>query len=122
MVEGLGITGDMDTPGQCKDCILGKHAACPYDKEVIPEEDVLEHIHIDMWRPASVKSVGGASYLMVLINGRSAMKFSYPLSHKTGDLTLQVFSEFHVGVSNHPTSRSTTHAHHQSGPSGASSQ
>jgi len=98
MVEGLSITGDMNIPGQCEDCILGKHAACLYDEEVIPEEEVLERIHINMWGPASIKSVGGASYLMVLVDGGSAMKFGYPLSHKTGDLTLQVFSKFHVAV------------------------
>jgi len=98
MVEGLSITGDVNIPGQCEDCILRKHAAHPYDKEVILEEEVLERIHIDMWRPASIKSVGGASYLMVLVDGGSAMKFGYPLSHKTGDLTLQVFSEFHVAA------------------------
>jgi len=58
MVEGLSITRNMDTPGQCEDCILGKHATRPYDEEVIPEKEVLEHVHIDMWGPASVKSVG----------------------------------------------------------------
>ena len=98
MVEGLSITRDMNIPGQYKDCILGKHAAHPYDEEVIPEKEVLERIHIDMWGPASIKSVGGALYLMVLVDGGSAMKFGYSLSHKTGDLTLQVFSEFHVAT------------------------
>ena len=98
MVEGLSITRDMNIPGQCEDCILGKHAARPYDEEVILEEDILEHIHIDMWGPASVRSVGGALYLMVLVDGGSAMKFGYPLSHKTEELTLQVFSEFHVAA------------------------
>ena len=98
MVEGLSVTGDMNIPGQCEDCILGKRAAHPYDEEVIPEEDVLERVHIDMWGSASVRSVGGASYLMVLVDGGSAMKFGYPLSHKTGELTLQVFSEFHVAA------------------------
>jgi len=88
----------MDIPGQCKDCILGKHTAHPYDEEVIPKKEVLECVHIDMWGPASVKSVEGALYLMVLVDGGSAMKFSYSLSHKTGDLTLQVFSEFHVAA------------------------
>ena len=97
-MEGLSITGDMNIPGQCKNCILEKHAACPYDEEVILEEEVLECIHIGMWGPASVKSIGGASYLMVLIDGGSAMKFGYSLSHKTGDLMLQVFSEFHVAA------------------------
>ena len=92
LVEGLSITGDMDIPGKCEDCILGKHAARPYD------EEVLERVHIDMWGPASVRSVGGASYLMVLVDGGSATKFGYPLSHKTGDLTLQAFTEFHVAA------------------------
>ena len=98
MLEGLGITRSMDVPGKCEDCILEKHAACPYDKKVTPKREVLEHVYINMWGPASVKSVGGASYLMVLIDGGSAMKSSYPLSHKTGDLTLQVFTEFHVAA------------------------
>jgi len=35
---------------------------------------------------------------MVLLDGGSAMKFGYPLSHKTGDLTLQVFFKFHVAA------------------------
>jgi hypothetical protein len=98
LVEGLSITGDMNVPGKCEDCILGKHVARPYDEEVTPEEEVLERVHIDLWGPASVKSIGGASYLMVLVDGGSAMKFGYPLSHKTGDLTLQVFTEFHVAA------------------------
>ena len=64
----------------------------PYNEGVIPEKEVLE-VHINIWGPASVKSVGGALYLMVLVDGGSAMKFRYPLSHKMGELTLQVFSD-----------------------------
>jgi hypothetical protein len=75
LVDGLTITGNMDMAGKCEDCILGKHAACAYDEDVTSEDGVLEHIRIDMWGPASVKSVGGASYLMVLVDGGSAMKF-----------------------------------------------
>jgi len=63
---------------------------------VEPEDEVLKRIHIDLWGPASVKSVGGALYLMVLVDGGSSMKFGYLLSHKTANLTLQVFTEFHL--------------------------
>ena len=96
LVDGLIIEEDGNAPGKCEDCILGKHAAWLYDKEVEPKDEVLEHIHVDLWGPASVKSVGGALYLMVLVDGGSSMKFGYPLSHKTADLTLQVFTEFHL--------------------------
>jgi len=96
LVDGLTIEEDGNAPGKCEDCILGKHAAWPYDKEVEPEDEVLERIHVDLWGPASVESVRGALYLMVLVDGGSSMKFGYPLSHKMADLTLQVFTEFHL--------------------------
>ena len=96
MIDGLTVAGSMDIAGKCEDCILRKQVACVYDEDVTPEDGVLKHVHIDMWGPASVKSVGGALYLMVIVDGGSAMKFSYPLSHKTTELTLQVFMEFHV--------------------------
>ena len=98
LVEGLKVTGHLDVSGKYEDCILGKHVAHLYDEEVVPEKDMLERVYIDMWGPASVKSVGGASYLMVLVDSGSVMKFSYSLSHKTGNLMLQAFTEFHVAV------------------------
>jgi len=48
LVDGLTIEKDGNAPGKCEDCILGKHAAQPYDEEVEPEDEVLGRIHVDL--------------------------------------------------------------------------
>lgn len=41
----------------------------PFNNHGIREEEVLERVHLDIWGPARVKSAGGASYFMMIMDG-----------------------------------------------------
>ncbi|KAF5368208.1 hypothetical protein D9615_010532 [Tricholomella constricta] len=65
LVDGLNIKGGLSVKGLCEDCVYGKHTARPYDGVVIPESEVNHRAHFDLWGPAMVISMGGASYMML---------------------------------------------------------
>ena len=52
----------------------------------------LDYIHSDLWGPARVTSVGGASYMLTIIDDFSRKVWSFFLKHK-GD----VFSSLEIG-------------------------
>ena len=58
-VEGLNIMTLTQQPSLCEDCIMGKQTHCPFDGNTHPEMEVLECIHIDLWRPFHIVLTGG---------------------------------------------------------------
>ncbi|PPQ72485.1 hypothetical protein CVT25_000137 [Psilocybe cyanescens] len=63
LVDGLSIIGpDAEVTGICEDCVYGKQTNRPYDEKVEPETELLERVHLDLWGPARVESVGGAKH------------------------------------------------------------
>ncbi|KIY61002.1 hypothetical protein CYLTODRAFT_363489, partial [Cylindrobasidium torrendii FP15055 ss-10] len=64
LVEGMEVTGKK-VEGRCVDCILGKAHKHPFDDIVIPEKEVLERVHLDLFGKARVASHGGANYMML---------------------------------------------------------
>ncbi|EDR06651.1 retrovirus-related pol polyprotein [Laccaria bicolor S238N-H82] len=96
LVDGLNVLGDVKLDGKCEDCIYGKQTARPYDGAVEPETEVLEWVYGDLWGPARVRSVGGAVYMFVLNDGGSSYRVGYFLTSKSGDATLDAFSEYHT--------------------------
>lgn len=97
MVEGLTITGD-EPSGLCKDCIMGKHARRPFDKIFAKETQVLERVHIDLWGPSPVKSIGGKTYLMSITNGALSYAEVFFLPDKTMESTLAAFRLYHISA------------------------
>lgn len=56
LVDGLDILKPEkdEAIGLCEDCIFGKQTNRPYDEKVVPEKEVLERVHMDLWGPARV--------------------------------------------------------------------
>ena len=80
IVNGLTILGEMKIRGICKDCVYGKHTARPYDGEIQVKQHANTCTHIDLWGPATVTSLGGASYLMLVADDRMARLSDFFLS------------------------------------------
>lgn len=95
LADGLVVKGDLQVPGLCEDCIYGKHASCPYDGEVTPEGSPNECVHINLWGPASTTSLGGATYMMLAVDGGSSHMSGYFLARKDAETTLTAFTSYH---------------------------
>ncbi|KAJ3552016.1 hypothetical protein NP233_g12967 [Leucocoprinus birnbaumii] len=94
LVDGLDVVGDLEMEGSCEDCIFGKMHARPYDEEVVPEKELLECLHIDLWGPSPVISAGGSKYFMLIMDGASSFRAVEFLREKTAEATLQVLKDF----------------------------
>jgi hypothetical protein len=94
LLDGLQVTGDIDARGTCEDCIYGKHTARPYDEKFEKEKEVLERVHCDLFVMTSSPSFGGASYMMLMTDGKSSVKHGYFITHKSADATLDALKEY----------------------------
>jgi hypothetical protein len=94
MVDGLQIRDGKEVIGMCEDCIYGKQTNRPYDEKVTPETEVLARVHMDLWGPARVTSVGGAAYALIMTDGASSYRKEYFLSEKSADSTLKAITEY----------------------------
>ena len=94
LVDGLHTYGDLSMRGQCEDCIYGKHTSWPYNKNVAKETNVLERVHIDIWRPAQTQSAGGSRYFTIMMDGFSSYKTVTFLPAKSADITLKVLKSY----------------------------
>ena len=104
LLDGLVVKGQLTVPGICEDCIYGKHAARPYNATVEPEGAPNDCVHIDLWGPASVMSMGGAMYMMVAVDGGSSYLSVFFLTRKDSPTTLTALSSYHT-ESEHQTGR-----------------
>lgn len=96
MVDGLKIKGDLEVKGLCEDCIYGKHTSRPYSGKRETESKPKECMYIDLWGPASTKSLGGAVYMMLLADGCTARLTGYFLTCKDAVTTLTAFTNYHA--------------------------
>lgn len=96
LVDGLVIKGELNVSGVCEDCVYGKHASRPYDAEVVPEGAANECVHIDLWGPSSVSSLGGAVYMMVAVDGGTSNMSAFFLTRKDATTTLAAFTTYHT--------------------------
>jgi hypothetical protein len=101
LVDGLQIVDGKESLGMCEDCIYGKQASRPYDERVVPEKEVLERVHVDLWGPARVQSSGGARYAMIFTDGGSSFRKEYFLAEKSGDAVLQALKHYKVEAELH---------------------
>jgi hypothetical protein len=63
LIDSLEII-DVQSAGQCEDCILANLKCRAFNDEVIPETVLLHWTNIDIWGPSSIASEGGALYAM----------------------------------------------------------
>lgn len=94
LVSGLDTIGQLQMMETCEDCIFGKMHMRAYDKEVVCEAEILEHVHIDLWGPSLVVSASGACYFMLIMDGASAFQYIEFLREKTADATLDMLKKF----------------------------
>ena len=96
LIDGLVVKSSMETKGVCEDCMYRKHATCSYNTKVEPETHPNQCIHIDLWGPASVVSLGGASYLMLTADSATSWLTSFFLSQKDTKTTFEAFKAYYI--------------------------
>jgi len=96
LVSGLDTVGQLQIIGTCEDCIFGKMHMRAYNKEVVHEAEILEHIYIDLWGLLLVVSAGRAHYFMLIVDGASVFQYVEFLREKMVDATLNILKRFLV--------------------------
>jgi histone deacetylase 1/2 len=95
LVDGLTVSGH-DLCGKCEDCIIGRQARRPFDRETERSLDVLELVSFDLWGPSRIQSVGGKLYFMPIVDAGSSYKHGAYLSDKSDSSTIAAFNTFRV--------------------------
>jgi Reverse transcriptase (RNA-dependent DNA polymerase)/GAG-pre-integrase domain/gag-polypeptide of LTR copia-type len=93
LVDGLRISEDKLT-GKCEACILGRQTRRPFDGSTEKDLSPLELVSFDLWGPSRTQSVGGKSYLMIIVDGGTSYKYGAYLSDKSDLTTLAAFDIF----------------------------
>jgi hypothetical protein len=62
--------------------IFDKHKRVKPNASVHTTKGILEHVHADLWGPSYKKSLGGASYMLTIIDDYSRKVWPYFLKHK----------------------------------------
>jgi hypothetical protein len=97
LVDGL-IISKTTINGKCKDCIMGHQTHQPFNG--VTEKDLapLEFVTFNLWEPSHVQSVGGKTYIMVIVNGGISYKYGVYLPDKSDKATIEAFDVFHIRV------------------------
>ena len=93
LVDGLNIS-HLTLNGKCENCILGRQTRRPFDR--VTEKDLapLDLVAFDLWGPSRTKSIGGKSYLMIILDAGTSWKWGGFLSDKSDTVTLAAFDDF----------------------------
>jgi len=94
LVDGLDVSGEPSIGGLYKDYIYGKHTAHPYHKNKSKENEVLQHVYVDIWGPCQIQSAGEATYFMIIMDSFSSYRTVTFLKHKSVETTLKIFNNF----------------------------
>jgi Integrase core domain len=95
LVDGMSIHGDLKSDGLYEDCVFGKHSRRPFTYHIEAEQEPLERVYIDVWRPSQVASPGGHCYFLSIDDGGSLWCQPYFMPDKTAENTLLAFQDFH---------------------------
>lgn len=94
LVDGLKIS-TTTLVGKCENCILGRQTRRPFDGTTTDKAvDPLDLISFDLWGPSRVQSIGGKSYLMIIVDAGTSFKYGAYLSDKSDITTLSIFDVF----------------------------
>jgi hypothetical protein len=55
----------------CENCIFGKHKRVKFNASIHTTKGKLEYMHADLWGPSCKKSLGGAIYMLTIIDDYS---------------------------------------------------
>lgn len=85
-----GMDGVSDKGMECRECTLGKMHKPPFNhRRGITSRGILELLHMDLCGPMREESIGGSSYLMVVVDDFSRKTFTIPVKRKN-----DAFEEF----------------------------
>ena len=73
----------------CEHCIFGKHKRVKFNTFVHTTKGILDYVNSDLWGPARKSSLGGALYMMTIIDDYSRKVWPYFLKNKS-----EAFSAF----------------------------
>nr|GFB48752.1 retrotransposon protein, putative, Ty1-copia subclass [Tanacetum cinerariifolium] len=80
----------------CEYCIFGKHKRVKFNTSVHTTEGILDYVHSDLWGPSQEASLGGARYMLTIIDDYSRRVWPYFLKHKSE--AFSAFKEWKVMV------------------------
>nr|AAL75759.1 Putative pol polyprotein [Oryza sativa Japonica Group]AAL91607.1 Putative pol polyprotein [Oryza sativa Japonica Group]AAP51772.1 retrotransposon protein, putative, Ty1-copia subclass [Oryza sativa Japonica Group] len=80
----------------CEHCVFGKHKWVKFNISVHRIKGILDYVHADLWGPSHKPSLGGARYMLTIIDDHSRKVWPYFLKHK--DDTFAAFKEWKVMI------------------------
>nr|ABA97637.1 retrotransposon protein, putative, Ty1-copia subclass [Oryza sativa Japonica Group] len=80
----------------CERCVFGKHKRVKFNTSVHRTKGILDYVHADLWGPSRKPSLGGARYMLTIIDDYSRKVWPYFLKHK--DDTFAAFKEWKVMI------------------------
>jgi len=63
--------------------VFGKHKRVKFNTSTHTTKGILDYVHSDLWGPSRKTSLGGACYMLTIIDDYSRKVWSYFLKHKS---------------------------------------
>jgi 5'-3' exoribonuclease 2 len=80
----------------CEHCIFGKHKRVQFNTFIHTSKGTLDYVHADLWGPSKKLSLGGARYMLIIIDDYSRRVLLYFLKQK--DDTFAAFKNWKVMI------------------------
>ena len=96
--QGLLGNDKLGTLEFCENCIFGKSNRVKFGNAIHKTKGILDYIHSDLWGPSRIKTLGGTSYFISIIDNFSRKVWVYVL--KTKDQALQAFKNWKTLIEN----------------------
>ncbi|WVZ81331.1 hypothetical protein U9M48_028721 [Paspalum notatum var. saurae] len=80
----------------CEHCVFGKHKRVKFNTSRHTTKSILDYVHSDLWGPSRKTSLGGARYMLTIIDDYSRKVWPYFLKHKSE--AFSAFKEWKVMV------------------------
>ena len=93
LVDGLKIS-NVSIRGKCEDCILGRQTRRPFDGVTDKNLAPLDLVAFNLWGPSHVQSVGGKSYMIIIVDSGSSYKCRTYTLDKSDATAIAAFDVF----------------------------
>jgi hypothetical protein len=78
----------------CEHCVYGKQTRVKFGTATHNTKDILEYIHSDLWGESRVPSLGGARYMLTIIDDYSRRVWSFYIKHKLDVFNIQRVEDY----------------------------
>ena len=82
----------------CEHCVFGKQTRVKFGTATHNTKDILGYIHSDLWGESRVPSLGGARYMLTIIDDYSRRVWSFFIKHKSD--AFKTFKEWKIMIEN----------------------